>query len=237
MHSAKIADYRHYTRLMEIQLGKRLQLIARIIHTQHTQAPYHHLWDCCCDHGLIGRYFLARNIGKQVNFVDRVDDIMAQLPPHLTTIDSERYQLLTQDASSLSLVPGVRHAVIIAGIGGELATNMLRSIADNNPTATIDFLLCPNNSVFELRDYLASNPFTLLHEQLIKERKWFYEAILVRKGLEGKPVSVTGEFWDKNNRDHHTYMQRLTGHLQSLTKSDDAVQARQRIEEYGQCIS
>ncbi|MBB3167478.1 tRNA (adenine(22)-N(1))-methyltransferase TrmK [Simiduia aestuariiviva] len=217
---------------MDIQLGKRLQLLARIIHSQHSRTPYDQVWDCCCDHGLLGRYLLTREIGKQVHFVDRVADIMALLPPLLTHIDSSRYQLLTQDAATLRLKSGPRHAVIIAGIGGELATSMLDAIVTNNPDATVDFLLCPNNSIFDLRDYLAGGPFTLLHEQLIKERKWFYEAILVRKGSEGKQVSVTGEFWEKNNRDHAEYMQRLMGHCNSLLHSSDKELARERIERY-----
>lgn len=215
---------------MDISLGKRLQLLARIILTHHSKTPYLQAWDCCCDHGLLGRYLLSRNIAERVNFVDCVTDIMAKLPPLLAGVDESRYRLLTQDAATIQLETGRHQLVIIAGIGGELATNLLRTIVNANPDASVDFLLCPNNSIYELRNYLAAGNFSLLHEQLINERKWFYEAILVRNNGQGTPVSPTGEFWETGNKAHATYLSKLTSHLSSLQKGDEGERAAAYLE-------
>ncbi|UTA47082.1 tRNA (adenine(22)-N(1))-methyltransferase TrmK [Simiduia sp. 21SJ11W-1] len=221
---------------MTIELSRRLSALTRIIERQHARVHYQILWDCCCDHGLLGRHFLAQASIERVHFVDRVSDITARLSPMLREFGPSRYQLLTQDAATLTLDTESQHLIVIAGIGGELATHILQTLVENNPHAQVDFLLCPNNAIFNLRDYLAAGPFNLLHEQLIRERKWFYEAILVSKGVATTPVSVTGEFWNEGNKDHVDYMQRLVGHLHSLTKSKTPENAKARLNAYNLCF-
>jgi tRNA (adenine22-N1)-methyltransferase len=217
---------------MQLQLGKRLQLLARILHTEHSALPYHQIWDCCCDHGLLGRYLLERNIGGRVNFVDQVEKIIDTLSPLLAAYPANRCQLFTVDAAQLVLTPNARHLVIIAGIGGEQATHIVRSLCTRNPAAAIDFLLCPNNSIFMLRDHLAAGNFSLLQERLIKERKWFYEAILVRYGSRASPVSQTGGFWEAGNQEHQAYLDRIRGYCRSLLMSEKAKEAQERIDLY-----
>ncbi|MDX2422429.1 MAG: SAM-dependent methyltransferase, partial [Amphritea sp.] len=48
-----------------MKLSKRLTQIEQLV------APgYTHIWDCCCDHGLLGAALLARHSDAQIHFVD-----------------------------------------------------------------------------------------------------------------------------------------------------------------------
>lgn len=40
---------------------------------------YDHIWDCCCDHGLLGMLLLERSAARQVHFVDCVPSLMQAL--------------------------------------------------------------------------------------------------------------------------------------------------------------
>lgn len=57
-----------------MKISQRLQQINSMI-TGH----YDHIWDCCCDHGLLGMLLLKRNAARQVHFVDCVPSLMQAL--------------------------------------------------------------------------------------------------------------------------------------------------------------
>ncbi|MBW3530864.1 tRNA (adenine(22)-N(1))-methyltransferase TrmK [Shewanella sp. NKUCC06_TVS] len=57
-----------------MKISQRLQQIDCMI-TGH----YDHIWDCCCDHGLLGMLLLKRNVARQVHFVDCVPSLMQAL--------------------------------------------------------------------------------------------------------------------------------------------------------------
>jgi len=46
-------------------------------------SQYEHIWDCCCDHGLLGYALLSRlnamNIPCNIHFIDIVPPLMAEL--------------------------------------------------------------------------------------------------------------------------------------------------------------
>ncbi|HTG55937.1 MAG TPA: SAM-dependent methyltransferase, partial [Niabella sp.] len=42
-------------------------------------AGYTHIWDCCCDHGLLGAALLSRQAAAHIHFVDIVPELMHEL--------------------------------------------------------------------------------------------------------------------------------------------------------------
>lgn len=42
-------------------------------------SEYTHIWDCCCDHGLLGAALLSRQAGSYIHFVDIVPELMSEL--------------------------------------------------------------------------------------------------------------------------------------------------------------
>ena len=86
-----------------MKLSKRLAAIDALITRQQNT-----IWDCCCDHGYLGIALLKRRAAKQVNFVDVVDKIMAELSEHLTNISQTlpsdaQYKVHCQDVIEIKL--------------------------------------------------------------------------------------------------------------------------------------
>lgn len=165
-------------------LGKRLSAIDRMIST-----GYDHIWDCCCDHGLLGIHLLRRNAAPYIHFVDVTPQLIDDLEDKLRTFFAQppppNSQWLThcQDAHDIpiSKVEG-QHLMVIAGVGGDLARDIVQSLISevnsNKADQSIDFLLCPVRQHYSLRQSLKAQGCRLKKELLVEENKRIYEVIL-----------------------------------------------------------
>lgn len=182
-----------------MKLGKRLKHIAAMV-----TPDYDHIWDCCCDHGLLGAALLARQVAPCIHFVDIVPEIMAQVESKLRRFhpqpsESADPQWLVH-CLDVSLLPlqqfKGRHLVIIAGIGGELVADLVKVIYRQHPAADIDFLLCPVHHEFLLRKTLIELDFSLKTECLMEENRRFYEVLLVSTNrhadIPHQPINPVG---------------------------------------------
>lgn len=190
-----------------MKLGKRLQQINNMI-TSH----YDHIWDCCCDHGLLGMSLLephARDSAQSgnghfinrkrttIHFVDIVAKLMGELEKKLdkyaNNIQYTNWQTHCLDTSDLPLASYKgNHLVIIAGVGGDQTCQFIDNICKNNPTTTFDFLLCPVHQLFRVRNQLILQNFKLTSEILMEENKRFYELMLVSKSPNTKEPFNSG---------------------------------------------
>ncbi|MEN0037922.1 MAG: tRNA (adenine(22)-N(1))-methyltransferase TrmK [Cellvibrio sp.] len=166
-----------------MKLGKRLKHIDSMV-----TATYDHIWDCCCDHGLLGAALLARQAAPKIHFVDIVPELMHELknklahfyPENIEPTSSTQWQAHCMDVSALPLQKYTgKHLVIIAGVGGDLMTELVKTIYQKNTAVDIDFLLCPVHHQFTLRQQLIELNFSLKSECLIAENHRFYEILLV----------------------------------------------------------
>ncbi len=210
-----------------LKLGKRLKQIESMV-----DADYDHIWDCCCDHGLLGAALLARQAAPCIHFVDRVPELMRQLehklarfyPPESTAQPATQWQTHCMDVATLPLAQFKgRHLVIIAGVGGDLMTELVSAIYQQHPTIEMDFLLCPVHHQFTLRQQLIQFNFSLKNEVLIVENQRFYEVLLVSTiNNPQAPIAPVGSrIWQgntsgqtkiaadylKKTRDHYTRVQ------------------------------
>jgi tRNA (adenine22-N1)-methyltransferase len=186
----------------KIKLGKRLQHIELMVTKQ-----YDHIWDCCCDHGLLGAALLSRHAAPNIHFVDIVPDLMHELEHKLKQFFPKKPDPHTQwqahciDVTALPLQQfSGKHLVIIAGVGGDLMTESVRAIYQKNPASDIDFLLCPVQHQFTLRQQLIQLDCSLLNETLIVEKKRFYEILLVSTAKNsGSKINPIGSLiWQSN---------------------------------------
>jgi len=185
-----------------LKLGKRLKQIESMVTVQ-----YDHIWDCCCDHGLLGAALLARNAAPNIHFVDIVPELVCELenklhqfyPKHAKS--HSQWQTHCMDVATLPLQKfSGKHLVIIAGVGGDLMTELVLVIHQQNPACDIDFLLCPVHHQFTLRQKLIQLNFSLKTEVLIVENQRFYEILLVSTANNSSSkVNPIGSFiWQSN---------------------------------------
>jgi tRNA (adenine22-N1)-methyltransferase len=212
-----------------LKLGKRLQQIESMVTSQ-----YDHIWDCCCDHGLLGAALLSKKVAPHIHFVDVVPELINQLKNKLTQFFPEnsnsQWQVHCIDVTKLPLQKFVgKHLIIIAGVGGDLMSGFIKLICQNNPTADFDFLLCPVHHQFTLRQQLIQLDFCLKTEALIFENERYYEALLVSKtahhsGLKINPVGNL--IWQASTPEQlkhaNNYLNKIRAHYQRMKLNCDS---------------
>ncbi len=168
-------------------------------------SQYDHIWDCCCDHGLLGYALLSRQAAANIHFVDIVPELMAEVENKLrrfcsnsNTSSSSRWQTHCLDVAKLPLDQYAgKHLVIIAGVGGDLMIKFIEAIYQNHSNLAVDFLLCPVHHQYPLRTKLIELDFSLKNEVLVQENRRFYEILLVSTSSEAdRKVSPVGnQIW------------------------------------------
>lgn len=171
-----------------LKLSKRLRKITTMASNQ-----YEHIWDCCCDHGLLGFALLSRNLANKtptesilhasstVHFVDIVPELITTVLHKLERFyPDSNWRTYCLDVAKLPLEQHQgKNLVIIAGVGGDLMIEFVKAIMQRHKHLSIDFLLCPVHHQFALRQQLIALDFSLKDEALIEENQRFYEILLV----------------------------------------------------------
>jgi tRNA (adenine22-N1)-methyltransferase len=206
---------------------------------------YYAIWDGCCDHGLLGASLLTRHAAKIIHFVDIVPELMTQLQQRLLTFFPMenttanyadcRWQVHCADMATLSLDnTSEPQLVILSGIGGDLMSNMVSALLENNRTRYVDFLLCPVNNSYTLRTTLLDLGCALYQELLIEDNGRFYEVMFVSGGrkreaqttmltIDSTLTAVGHDIWHQNNGSAcsaaMTYHKKLINHYRNMVKS------------------
>jgi len=207
---------------------------------------YDHIWDCCCDHGLLGAKLLERQAAHCIHFVDIVPSLMAQLETKLQRFyPDSTSQWLTHciDVAQLPLhkFPG-KHLIIIAGVGGDLMASFITSIHRQSPDIEFDFLLCPVHHTFTLRQTLIKFNYQLKSEVLLKDNQRFYEVLHVTGDItDPNPVHPVGcQIWQSKNEHQkaviNQYLQSLLNHYNRI-QSGEARQVQHVIQAYNEVAS
>jgi tRNA (adenine22-N1)-methyltransferase len=206
---------------------------------------YSHIWDCCCDHGLLGAALLAKHAAPNIHFVDLVPELMRQLENKLAqffpknSLTNSQWQVHCMDVAALPLQNfSGKHLVIIAGVGGDLMTELVKTIYQSHPKLDIDFLLCPIHHQFTLRQQLIQLNFSLLDEVLIAENKRFYEVILVSSTNAGisSNINPVGSIMWRTNTDEQlktatTYLSKTIAHYKRMQLHSDS-EAQHIVDAY-----
>jgi tRNA (adenine22-N1)-methyltransferase len=206
-----------------LKLSNRLQQIEKMVTLQ-----YSHIWDCCCDHGLLGCALLLRlnaiNIPSNIHFVDIVPELMAELKTKLYRFYADTtWETHCQDVAKLPLQHyDGKHLIIIAGIGGDLMIEFIEAIYHKHKGINIDFLLCPVHHQFSLRSKLIELNFSLKDEVLVEDNKRFYEIILVSStSKESRKLNPVGDkIWqsqsNKETEIADKYLNKTLKHYQRM---------------------
>jgi tRNA (adenine22-N1)-methyltransferase len=231
-----------------LKLGKRLSHIEALV-TEH----YEHVWDCCCDHGLLGAALLIREAASVIHFVDIVPELIQQVHSKLVRFFPENSQLSFSsrwethciNASELPIKDfNGKHLVIVAGIGGELMATIVANIYRRHSSTEIDFLLCPINEPYALRKNLIQLNFSLKNEILMVENKRFYEILLVSSAQKidnfNLAISSVGSLiWqassDEQAKNVAAYLTNTLAHFRRMLSNPNAG-AQSIIDDYSSVV-
>lgn len=204
----------------KLKLSNRLQQIEKMATSQH----YQHIWDCCCDHGLLGCSLLSINAANHIHFVDIVPELMSELENKLCHFYSNLpWQTYCIDVENLPLAEYEgKQLVIIAGIGGDLMIRFIEAIHQQHKTLNIDFLLCPVHHQYPLRQKLIELNFSLIDEMLVEDNRRFYEILLVSLSSENerKVHPVGDDIWQSISEQQYKvtkkYLNKTLKHYQRI---------------------
>ena len=205
--------------------SQRLQQIDSMITRQ-----YDHIWDCCCDHGLLGYLLLRRDATRTVHFVDVVEPLIAEVEAKLQRFftlgfPEHAWQVHCTDVTQLQVSSAAlanansKHLMVIAGVGGDLLIDLVSALVKANPGQNMEFLLCPVLHNYKVREALVDMQFGLINEHLVCENNRFYEVMHVSMGVE-QPISLTGSLmWDLSREEDQAYLERTISHYQRKSKN------------------
>ncbi len=192
---------------------------------------YTHIWDCCCDHGLLGMNLLKRQIADKVHFVDIVpaltEQVHTQLSKHFSSeIFANKWQVHCLDVAKLPLhitasnTEKPSHLIIIAGVGGDLLIEFVQQIVKASPTLKLEFMLCPVHHNYKVRKALIDLEFDLINEAIVCENKRFYEVIHVVRNSQQTPkhqlTDVGSTMWDLSIKSHQEYLSKTLSHYRKM---------------------
>ena len=201
-----------------LKLGKRLSQLANMI-----EKRYSIIWDCCCDHGLLGMWLLQKQRAEKVVFVDVLSHQMALLEEELQQrfpLENHNWQVLCQDLREIQVPQAEPQIFIIAGVGGDKTIEFIHSLRAATKGQSFDLLVCSVHGNYQVRKTLIGQGFSLLDEQIVFENKRFYEAIYVSSN-PGQSISATGSnMWDWTNLHHHNYISKILVHYRKKAAAD-----------------
>lgn len=208
-----------------MKLSKRLQQIDQMI-----SKKYDHIWDCCCDHGLLGISLLARDAGMVIHFVDVVKPLMDELASQLLTKQNDHnkqtvfkstWQVHCLSAGNIPLQRNVSNLIIIAGVGGDLLIEIVAAIRTQYPEQSLEFLLCPVHHNYKVRQALIDLGLGLVDEILVKENNRFYEVIHVSTDSKQTIAPVGSLMWNFSRQDDQEYLEQTLAHYQRIARTGD----------------
>lgn len=203
-----------------VKLGRRLRQLDTMLEQQ-----YSIIWDCCCDHGLLGMSLLQRKLADKVVFVDILSPQMALLEQDLQgrfAPDDFNWQVICQDVKDLEVPEVESQLFIIAGVGGNKTIQFIESLCAAMSGLPFDLLLCSVHGNYAVRQALIEHGFGLKQEQIILENNRFYEAIYVSQSSTQSIVATGGNMWDRLDLDHQQYWQKTLAHYRKKAAADPA---------------
>ena len=210
-----------------MKLSSRLKQIESMV-----EYNYSHIWDCCCDHGFLGTSLLTKRAAEIIHFVDIVPELVDTIESKLKQFHPESASHWKTHCLDVAQLPVKEYQgkqlIIIAGVGGDLMVRMIDAIYSNHKykSLDLDFLLCPVNRQFALREKLIALDFSLQDEKLIEDKGRFYEILLLSStpNRQAKVSNVGEKIWQAEDSTQvkisKAYLAKTLGYYQAIQQSE-----------------
>ncbi len=178
----------------------RLQAITNMVPRADTLA------DIGCDHGKAALMLLDSYKVEKVICSDISSKSLEKAKMLFSTNKYEERVSIREGDGFNVLKAGEAEAAIIAGIGGELMSEILERGKDKMPDTLV--LSC-NSKPEALRLWLCKNGYFIEDEDLVYENDHFYPVILARKGNEKELTEIEIEFGPVLIKKRHKMLRKL----------------------------
>ncbi|NLK65392.1 MAG: SAM-dependent methyltransferase [Tissierellia bacterium] len=154
----------------------RLECIVSMVDKCSTAA------DIGTDHGYVAEMLLKEGKCDKVIATDLNKGPLSRAMEHLYKVNLRERCDFRLGSGLTVLKEGEADAIIIAGMGGDLISDILEA-SKNIALNTDQLILQPMTAAESLRRYLAENGFEIRDEKIVKEYHHFYFIIKANKGF------------------------------------------------------
>lgn len=165
-----------------MQLSKRLLMVTNFVRKGSVVA------DVGCDHAYISIYLIQSNIAKKTYALDINRGPLEKAKANIASNNLSNYIETRLSNGLQKLPPDQVDTIVIAGMGGPLAINILTDGKESVDCAT-ELVLQVQSELDKVRLYLHTINFMIVEESMCKEDGKFYTAIHAVKGIQEKPYN------------------------------------------------
>ncbi len=166
--------------MTDIKLSKRMQAVAELVDEKSVA-------DVGCDHAYIS-IWLARNGVKKVVAMDVKKGPIEIARANISASGLEHIIDIRHSDGLEALRVGEVSCTVIAGMGGELITNILEK-GKRHLTAGMHFVLQPQSEIHKVREFLLNNNYVITNEKMLVEDGKFYNV------LKALPTETGGDIY------------------------------------------
>lgn len=188
--------------------------ILKIFKVVQDLPPSQDFWDLCCDHGKLGLLALSHSNLWHVHFNDISAPIIKKLEIQLENLNYSNYSLYAQDAKTLNISSERSSLVVIAGVGGQCAQDIVSGLNELHNLENTIFVICSHYHNFELRTKLSQLGFGLLLEDFFFDGKWPYELIVVSKQAKALVAGFSPNLYNLKDANHLKYLKKMQKHYE-----------------------
>jgi len=156
------------------KLTPRLALIASLVPNGATVA------DIGTDHAYIPIFLANSGVSPRAIAADKHDGPLKIAEENIQLYGCANSVEVRQSDGLLEFESGEVDAIIIAGMGGILISEILESGSDVAKSAEL-LILQPMTAQRELREYLTANGYVIVDERVTREKEKFYYCICARR--------------------------------------------------------
>lgn len=174
MSSEKKADSGKVMR-KEVEISARLKALADMV------TPGNRVCDVGCDHGYLSIYLVQKKISPRVIAMDVRTGPLSRCTEHVMQYGLEQYIEQRLSDGLEALAPGEADTVVCAGMGGRLMQAILTRQQETAKSLK-ELILQPQSEVMAFREFLRSQGYRTVEENMIEEEGKFYPMMKVVPG-------------------------------------------------------
>ena len=187
MSSEKKADSGKVMR-KEVELSARLKALADMV------TPGNRVCDVGCDHGYLSIYLVQKKISPRVIAMDVRTGPLSRCTEHVMQYGLEQYIEQRLSDGLEALAPGEADTVVCAGMGGRLMQAILTRQQETAKSLK-ELILQPQSEVMAFREFLRSQGYRTVEENMIEEEGKFYPMMKVVPGET--PIPCENPLYDR----------------------------------------
>lgn len=166
-----------------------MRLKGRLLSVAEMVPPSRCVVDVGTDHGRLPVWLVKRGIAESAIVTD-ISAASLKKAEALIRAHGLEDMIEARVGDGLSVIhPGEADTVIIAGVGGVLIRDILKSAPQVTSTVKT-FVLQPMKSQGLLRKWLVDNGYAIVDESLTREKDKFYEVMVAQQGKQHIPHDV-----------------------------------------------